>query len=184
MKKGFFELPEAMKNIDFYGFSWIDFVTSIPSPLFVVSTYKSNGKPNACLQSWVTFTGVDKNNFVAVMASVNKNGHMYKSIKETGEMVLNFPSAEIYPKCLKTIKNNDFDVDEITKSGLTVEKAKLVNAPKIKECFLNFECKYLWERELMKGQNAVMCVKVVNLSMDNEYYNEKIKGRYGKTGYI
>jgi len=44
MKKDFIELPESMKNINFYGFSWIDFVTSIPSPLFVVSTYKSNGK--------------------------------------------------------------------------------------------------------------------------------------------
>jgi len=184
MKKDFIELPESMKNINFYGFSWIDFLTSIPSPLFVVSTYKSNGKPNACLQSWVTFTGVDEENFVAIMASVNKNGHMYKSIKEAGEMVLNFPSAEIYPKCMETIKNNDFGDDEITKSGLTVEKAKMVNAPKIKECFLNLECKYLWEKELMEGHNVVMCVKVVNVSMDNEYYDEKIKGRYGKTGYI
>jgi flavin reductase (DIM6/NTAB) family NADH-FMN oxidoreductase RutF len=184
MKKDFIELPESMKNIDFYGFSWIDFVVSIPSPLFVVSTYKSNGKPNACLQSWVTFAGIDENNFVAVMASVNKNKHMYKSIKETGEMVLNFPSGEIYPKCMETIKNNDFDDDEITKFGLTVEKAKMVNAPQIKECFLNLECQYLWEKELVEGHNVVMCVKIVNVSMDNEYYNEKIKGRYGKTGYI
>jgi len=184
MKKDFIGLPESMKNIEFYGFSWIDFVTSIPSPLFVVSTYKSNGKPNACLQSWVTFTGIDENNFVAVMASVNKNKHMYKSIKETGEMVLNFPSVEIYPKCMQTIKNNDFDDDEITQSGLTVEKAKMVNAPKIKECFLNLECKYLWEKEIIEGHNVVMCVKVVNVSMDTEYYDEKIKGRYGKTGYI
>ena len=184
MKKDFIELPETMKNIEFYGFSWIDFVTSIPSPLFVVSTYKSNGKPNACLQSWVTFTGVDENNFVAVMASVNKNKHMYKSIKETGEMVLNFPSAEIYQKFMETIKNNAFDDDEITKSGLTVEKAKIVNAPKIKECFLNLECKYLWEKEIIEGHNVVMCVKVVNVSMDIEYFDEKTKGRYGKTGYI
>jgi len=80
MKKEFFELPEAKKNIDFHGFSWIDFVTTIPSPLFVVSTYKLNGIPNACLQLWITFTGVNENNFVAVMASVNKNRHMYKSI--------------------------------------------------------------------------------------------------------
>jgi flavin reductase (DIM6/NTAB) family NADH-FMN oxidoreductase RutF len=104
---------------------------------------------------------------------------MYKSIKETGEMVLNFPSAEICPKCFETIKNNGFEADEITESGLTVEKATKVNAPRIKECFLNMECQCLWEKENTEGSDhVVMCVRVVNIS------NEEIKGRYGKTGYI
>ena len=180
MKNEYYTIPESLKNIDFYGFSWIDFVTSIPSPLFVVTTYKSNGKPNACLQSWATFV-----EDFCIMASVNKNKHMYKSIKETNELVINFPSKEICPKCFETIKNNGFDADEITESGLTAEKAKMVNAPRIKECFLNLECKYLWEKENEEGSDhVVMCVKIINVSMDTEYYDEKIKGRYGKTGYI
>jgi flavin reductase (DIM6/NTAB) family NADH-FMN oxidoreductase RutF len=184
MKNEYSIIPNSMKNIDFYGFSWIDFVTSIPSPLFLVTTYKSNGKPNACLQSWSTFCG-NGDNFFCIMASVNKNGHMYKSVKETGEMVLNFPSTEIYPKCIETIKNNGFDTDEITESGLTVEKAKKVNAPRIKECFLNMECEYLWEKEQVEGSDhVVMCVKTVNISMDNEYFDEETIGRYGKMGYI
>ena len=180
MKKDYSSIPNPMNGHKFYGFSWIDFLTSIPSPLFLVTSYKSNGKPNACLQSWSTFI-----EDFCIMASVNKNKHMYKSIKETGEMVLNFPSEEIYPKCIETIKNNGFDTDEITESGLTVEKAKMVNAPRIKECFLNLECKYLWEKEKEEGSNhVVMCVKIINVSMENEHYNEKIKGRYGKTGYL
>lgn len=44
-------LPETMAGIQRYGFSWMDFVTAIPSPIFVVTGYKANGKPNACLQS-------------------------------------------------------------------------------------------------------------------------------------
>jgi flavin reductase (DIM6/NTAB) family NADH-FMN oxidoreductase RutF len=179
MKKEYSTIPDSMKNVDFYGFSWIDFVTSIPSPLFLVTTYKSNGKPNACLQSWATFV-----EDYCILASVNKNKHMYKSIKETNELVINFPSEEIYSNCHETIKNNDFDTDEIAESGLTAEKAKMVNAPKIKECFLNLECKYLWEKETEGRDNIVMCVKIINISMDNEYYDEKIKGRYGKTGYL
>jgi flavin reductase (DIM6/NTAB) family NADH-FMN oxidoreductase RutF len=180
MKKEFSTLPETMKNKEFYGSSWIDFVTSIPSPLFLVTGYKSNGKPNACLQSWSTFSGE-----YCIMASVNKNGHMYKSIKETGELVINFPSVDIFPKCANTIKNNDYEEDEITKSGLTVEKATIVNAPKIKECFLNLECRYLWEKEIFEGNDhVVMCVKIIKVEMDTQYYNEKTKGRYGETGYI
>ena len=52
MKKEYSKIPDSMKNMETYGFSWMDFVTAIPSPLFVVTTYKSNGKPNGCLQSW------------------------------------------------------------------------------------------------------------------------------------
>lgn len=48
MKKEYSKIPDSMKNMETYGFSWMDFVTAIPSPLFVVTTYKSNGKPNAC----------------------------------------------------------------------------------------------------------------------------------------
>ncbi|GHU22141.1 hypothetical protein FACS1894164_03920 [Spirochaetia bacterium] len=180
MKKEYSMIPKSIKENDLYGFSWIDFVTSIPSVLFLVTTYKSNGKPNACLQSWATFV-----EDYCIMASVNKNKHMYKSIKETGDMVLNFPSMEIYPKCVETIKNNGFDVDEITESGLTVERSKIINAPLIKECFLNLECKYLWEKENVEGsEHVVMCVKIINVSMDTEYFDENIKGRYGETGYI
>jgi flavin reductase (DIM6/NTAB) family NADH-FMN oxidoreductase RutF len=180
MKQVFDEIPESMKNQEFYGFNWMEFIISIPKPLFLVTTYKPNGKPNACLQSWASF--IDN---YCIMASVNKNGHMYKSIKETGVMAINFPSVDIYPKCTETIKNNDFDADEITSSGLTVEKSLKINAPIIKECFLNMECEYLWEKENVEGSNhVVMCVKVINISMDNEYFNENIKGRYGKDGYI
>jgi flavin reductase (DIM6/NTAB) family NADH-FMN oxidoreductase RutF len=178
------KMPASMKSLDYYGFSWIEFVTAIPSPLFVVTTYKSNGKPNATLQSWATFSSLDENMAVCVLASVNKNKHMYKSIKEKGDLVINIPSIEIYDKCTKTIQNNDFDDDEITKSGLTVEKAGMVNAPMIKECFLNLECKYLWEKEIKEGQNIVMCVEIVNVKMDKEHYNENKKGRYGKNGYL
>ena len=184
MKKEYSEKPKSMKNMEMYGFSWIDFVTSIPSPLFVVTTYKSNGLPNACLQSWATFVG-NEQDFYCIMANVNKNGHMYRSIKETGDLVINFPSADYFKNCAETIKNNHFDDDEITKSGLTAEKSTYVNAPRIKECFLNLECKYYWEKEITENSNqVVMCVIVKNVCMHTDYFDEKFKGRYGESGYI
>lgn len=47
MKKEYSAIPESMRDMKTYGFSWMDFVTAIPSPLFVVTSYKSNCKPNA-----------------------------------------------------------------------------------------------------------------------------------------
>ena len=184
MKKEYSKIPDSMKNMETYGFSWMDFVTAIPSPLFVVTTYKSNGKPNACLQSWACFNG-GPNGFYAILSSVNKFGHLYQSITETKEAVLYFPSVDWYDQCFNTIANNGFDNDEIALSGLTSEQASVVNAPIIKECFLNLECRYLWEREIVEGSSHVlMCLEVVNISVDEVYLDEKSQGRYGDTGYL
>ena len=102
---------------------------------------------------------------------------MYKSLKETGCCVLNFFSSDIHDICFDTIKNNDFDTDEITASGLTAENAESVNAPRIKECFLNIECEYLWEHELTPGYPSlvVVALKTVGICVDSEYNKAKDK---------
>ncbi len=165
--------------------SWYDFVTSMPQLVFVVTGWKSNGKENACLHSWSSFMGSGLDNFICILGKVNKGGHMYQSLKETKVCVLNFPSYDIYDRCVKTIGNNQFETDEITASGLTAEKAAKVNAPQIKECFLNIECEYLWEQELFEGsQEVAIAVRAVNICMDSEYYDQTKLGRYGKSGFL
>jgi flavin reductase (DIM6/NTAB) family NADH-FMN oxidoreductase RutF len=187
MKKEFQTLPMDFKEQwpgEFLSFAWQDFLTAIPSTIFVVSTYKDNGKENACLQSWSTFVGVG-GEFICILGSVSKNGHLYKSLLHRKECVLNFPSSDIYDKCGLTITNNGYDDDEITKSGLTAEKANSVYAPRIKECFLNIECELLWEKEHFEGSgDAVVALKTKHISMDSDFYDESKKGRYGRTGYI
>jgi len=187
MKHEFSQQPETFKEEwpgELTAFSWMDFLTAIPSPIFLITTYKDNGKPNACLQSWSTFVG-DAGVFICIIGSVAKRGHLYKSLMQTKECVINFPSSDIYEKCNATIKNNGYNDDEITQSGLTAELAKSVNAPRITECFLNLECDYLWEKEHFEGSREVtVCLRVKHIAMDNKYYDEDKKGRYSKTGYI
>lgn len=184
MKKEYSAMPKSMFDMETYGFSWMDFMTAIPSPLFVVTSYKSNGKPNACLQSWTCFNGNDKG-FYAILSSVNKSKHLYQTIMERKEVVLNFPSADIYDACIATIANNHFDDDEITLSGLTAEPAAKVDAPRIKECFLNLECKYLWEKEIVPDSpSALICLEIVNICADDAHLDESEKGRYGESGYL
>lgn len=184
MKKEYSTLPESMKEFETYGFSWMEFVCSIPTPIVVATSYKSNGKTNACMQSWMCFSSSDEK-FYAILSSVSKYGHLYQSVKEKGEVVLNFPSEDIYDKCYSTIANNGFDNNEIEMSGLTVEKATLIDAPRIKECFLNLECCYKWEKELFEGSSCVLlCLEVVNVCMDTVHMSEKNLGRYGKSGYL
>ena len=187
MKKEFFVRPDTItekKCWDYGDFAWHDFVTAIPTPLFVVTGWKSNGKENACMQSWATMVGGAPDNYVCIIGKVLKKGHMYQSLKETGVCVLNFPSSDVIDRCWETIKNNQFETDEITACGLTAEKAIKVNAPRIKECFLNIECELLWEHELFEGsRDMTVALKAVHVCMDSERYNENELGRYGKTGY-
>ena len=184
MKREFSTKPENMKEEwpgELSMFSWMDFVTGIPLPLFVVTGYKSNNQPNATMQSWASFVS-DAGEFVCVLGSANKFGHMYHSLKETGCCVLNFYSSDLNKQMHGTIENNQFAVDEITSAGLTVEKAVVVNAPRIVECFLNMECEFLWEKPCFEhSDNTVVALKVVHIAMNSDQYNGL--GRYGKTGY-
>ena len=194
MKKevSIFDRPEKLAGHDIEQYmaycgnlSWYNFVTAMPALVFVVTGWKSNGKENACLHSWSSFMGSGIDNFICILGKVNKGGHMYQSLKETKVCVLNFPSIEFYDRCVKTIGNNQFETDEITASGLTAEKAAKVNAPQIKECFLNIECEYLWEQELFEGsQEVAIAVRAVNICMDSEYYDQTKLGRYGKNGFL
>lgn len=194
MKKeiSIFDRPEKLAGYDIEQYmaycgnlSWYDFVTAMPSLVFVVTGWKSNGKENACLHSWSSFMRSGIDNFICILGKVNKGGHMYQSLKETKVCVLNFPSNDIYDRCVKTIRNNEFETDEITASGLTAEKASKVNAPQIKECFLNIECEYLWEQELFEGSKEVaIAVRAVNICMDSEHYDQTKLGRYGKNGFL
>ena len=184
MKKEYSELPSSIADINTYGFSWMEFITAIPAPLFVVTSFKSNRKANACLQSWACFSG-SKNGYYAILSQVNRNGHMYRTIKEGGVCVINFPSAEIYDKCIDTIKNNQWKADEITASGLSWEAATAVDAPRIVECFLALECRYMWERSINEeDDNVLVCLNVLNVCMEEAYLDESVQGRYGDSGYI
>ena len=177
MKYEYYETPENMKGLEAWGFNWLEFVTSIPSPMFLVTTYKSNGQPNACMQSWASFTTADNGKrFFVVLSSVNKGGHLYKTLLEKECAVVNFMSADFYDKAMATIRNNQWEVDELAESGLTAEKAKKVDAPMVEECFMNLECKFAWEKEIVPGDDHVMvCLEVVNVHIDETYLDSRIE---------
>ena len=187
MKYAYREMPENLKGTyaDIsrnWGFCWKEFVMSVPSPLFLVTTYKSNGLPNASMQSWSTFTCANRGSgYYALLGSVNKNGHLYRTLQETKEAVINFMSAEAHAACMATIHNNEFDKDEIAASGLTAEKADWVNAPMVKECFMNLECRYVWEKEIVPGDDhVIICLEVLGGHIDEEH----LADRTGENGLL
>ena len=162
MKQEFTSCPESIDEGRLFGFkSWQEHVAEVPSPLAAVSGYKSNGRSNVTMQSWCAVHG-DR----LVFASVERGSHMYGILKERGEAVVNFPTAECFNRCMRSIEHNGWD--EIESSGLTGERACEVDAPRIAECPLSLECRLPWEHEAAPGSSDVtVCMQIVCVAVDD-----------------
>lgn len=180
MKKEFNVMPKMLNDQNFYGFDWLEHVTAVPQPLVLVTGYKNNGKQNATMQSWLSFS--NNNGFYCIFSNVCKFTHMYEVATNQKQLVINFLTAENYKRCYLTIANNGYDTDELDVTGLRSKPATKINAPIVEDCPLNLECEYVWEKEISENSAyVVLCVKIVNIHMDDSLYKQ---GRYGENGYL
>ncbi|VBB08192.1 Hypothetical protein LUCI_3460 [Lucifera butyrica] len=164
-------------------FHWFEFVCGIPHPLFMISTYKENGQPNACLHSWSSFSG-DGGGFYAIMPGLLRRTHTYQNILRTKEFCVNFLSHDYFEQCQRTIVSNDFETDEFAAGGFTPEPAKTVRVPRIKESFLTLECSLVMEKDLsQQGTSALVIGKVQAIALD-EKLGENAYARYGQDGFL
>ena len=162
--------PENLEEIwpgSYDLFSWLEYVVSIPHPMFLITTRKANGEPNACLHSWGFLAG-DRDNYTSILAVLDYY-HTYENILREAEWCLNYPSVDDYEKCFETIHVNEADNDEITAAGLTVEWSQIVRAVRIAECPVNLECRLEWHRPLYEdSQWHLMAGRVVHVALDDK----------------
>ena len=113
-------------------FSWLEYAVTIPHPMFLITTRKANGAPNACLHSWGFLVG-DRDNYTSILG-VMDYCHTYENILREGEWCLNFPSVDDCEKCFQTIHVNGTGNDEITRCGSDRRTVQVIRAPRIAEC--------------------------------------------------
>jgi flavin reductase (DIM6/NTAB) family NADH-FMN oxidoreductase RutF len=147
-------------------FSFLEFTVGVPSPMFLITTRKENGQPNACLQAWSSFAG-DSGGFFAVMQGLMQSTHTYRNILREKEFCLNFIRPEYYDACIKTVAVNDEEDDEIASGGFTAEACITINSPRIKESFLCMECTLESVTDLSgKGQTVMIVGRVQHASVE------------------
>jgi len=146
-------------------FSWLEYIVTVPNPIFIVCTRKANGAPNANLQSWGLLIG-EKDNYSSLVALLD-NTHTYGNILREGEWCVCFPSFRYNHQCFETIRRNAPDNDEINEAGFTVELPKSVQAPRIAECLINLECRLEWHHPLYeKSHWHLFAGRVIHLAVD------------------
>lgn len=181
------EKPEYFKE-DWEGqdtiFSWMSYVTAIPHVIFMVTTLKENGQPNAGLQGWSLFSG-EGDHYYVLMSTLMKHTHTYQNIIRTGEFCINFLSSKYADQCKKSIRLNDDSIDEIAASGFTALPSHAIDAPSIAESFLRLECRFEWEKELRpESVCRIVCGRVQHISANDDFARSKVDGRYGKDSFM
>ncbi len=146
-------------------FSWLEYIVSVPNPIFLITTRKANGASNANLHSWGLLIG-EKGNYSSLLALLDDT-HTYANILREGEWCVGFPSFAYLRQCSETISCNRPDNDEIGDAGFTVEPARVIQAPRIAECSVNLECRLEWHRPLYEGSRwHLLAGRVVHVAMD------------------
>lgn len=166
--------PENLKEFwpgQYEYFSHFEFLSGVPHALFLITTLKENGKPNACFHSWSAFSG-DGGGFYAVMPGLGMHTHTYKNIICEREFCINFISSKYYDSCIKTISENSDDTDELAAGGFTAEPSKTIKAPRIKEAFLSLECTLHSVNDLSgKGRTALVIGQVNHAAAGEGFHN-------------
>lgn len=167
---------------EFEVFSRYEMLLGIPHALFLITTLKENGLPNACFQSWSSFCG-DGGGYFALTPLLKKM-HTYANILRTKEFCINFLSANYFDACYETVFHNEADTDEIAVGGFTSEPGHAIKVPRIQEAFLSLECVYKSHMDLSgKGISALIIGQVVWAAIDADYVNGSDK-KYGPDGFM
>jgi flavin reductase (DIM6/NTAB) family NADH-FMN oxidoreductase RutF len=109
-----------------------------PGPVVLITT-NDGFKNNIMTISWtmvVDFTP----RFAITTGAWN---YSYKALKEFKECVIAIPAADQIDQIVGIGTTSGKDINKFEKFELTPEKAKHVNAPLIRECIANIECKVI-----------------------------------------
>ena len=136
-----------------------------PTPVLVVATYDSAGKPNAMTAAW---GGICCSDPPCVTISLRKATYTYGSLMETKAYTVNIP-GERYTKeadyfGIASARNED----KFAATGLTPIKSDFVNAPYISEFPVNLECKVVHIADL--GLHTMFVGEVINAKIDNSLH--------------
>jgi flavin reductase (DIM6/NTAB) family NADH-FMN oxidoreductase RutF len=119
-----------------------------PGPVVLVTTSQA-GRANVMTLSWHLMMEFAP---PLVGCVVSRANYTFEVLRQTGECVINIPTAELAKKAVECGNASGRSVDKFKKFGLTPLPAAIVKAPQIAECYANLECKVV-DRKLAAQYN-------------------------------
>ena len=106
-----------------------------PGPIVLVSSHWK-GKNNIMTMGWHMVM-----DYSTIGCFIWDQNHSFEMIYKSRECVINVPTYDIIRKVIGIGNSTGAEIDKFDEFGLTAEKADKVEAPLIKECYANFECR-------------------------------------------
>lgn len=136
-----------------------------PGPIVLVSS-TWNGNTNIMTMGWHTVMEFSPSLIGCFITSAN---HSFEMIRKSRECVINIPTVELARKVVGIGNCSGRDVDKFSRFGLTPVPAAKVQAPLIKECYANFECKVVDTRMLNRYNFFILEVLKAHVPASPKY---------------
>jgi flavin reductase (DIM6/NTAB) family NADH-FMN oxidoreductase RutF len=118
---------------------------ALPSPVWVVGSYGTDGQPNIMVVAW---GGICSAEPPCVAISVQQSRLTYTNIMECKAFTINIPSRQhlVQTDYIGIVSGKN--ADKFSVAGLTPVRSQVVNAPYVQEFPVVLECKLLHTMEL------------------------------------
>lgn len=136
-----------------------------PGPIVLVSS-KYKAEVNIMTMGWYTMMQFSPSLLGCFIVGYN---HSFDIISKSKECVINIPTVDMIDTVIGIGNTHGNEVDKFTKFGFTQEKAAKVEAPLIKECYANFECKVTDQSLLKKYSFFILEVVKAHVPMRPKY---------------
>ena len=150
-----------------------------PVPAVMVSCADEEGNANVMTAAW---TGTICSDPVMVSVSIRKNRYSHDIIQRTGEFVINLTTDELVRAADFCGVRSGRDIDKFEACKLTPIPSKEVAVPAIAESPVAIECRV--EKCIPLGSHDMFLAKVLAVSIDDSYMDEKSKFHLNKTGIV
>jgi flavin reductase (DIM6/NTAB) family NADH-FMN oxidoreductase RutF len=138
-----------------------------PSPVLLICTYGSDGRPDAMTASW---GGICCSEPPCISLGIRKTRYTWENITDRGEFMVCIPSEAL-------VEETDFfgiasgrNLDKIAKTGLTPVQCDIIEAPYIEECPIAIACR---ARNLMHiGSHTLIVGEILSILADEECCGE------------
>ena len=138
-----------------------------PTPVFIVGTYDSKGKPNVMTASWA---GIACSVPPCVAVSLRKATYSYGCIVEQKAFTISLPSEDYVNEADYFGMVSGRDEDKFAATGLTPVKSGLVNAPYVEEFPFVIECTLIHTFEL--GLHTQFIGEIMDVKVDESLLGE------------
>jgi flavin reductase (DIM6/NTAB) family NADH-FMN oxidoreductase RutF len=140
----------------------------LPSPVLIIGTYSSDGKPNIMNAAW---GGIVSSKPPCISVSLREATLSYHNIKQTEAFTVNIPSETYFKEADFVGLVSGRTCDKFKETRLTPEKSTLVNAPLVKEFPYALECRLIRQVEL--GSHTMFIGEIVGMVAEREVLTPK-----------